>query len=362
MDELKQNILSKQVEKEKESARKLFRQRKYMEACMHFMAISSIYRRAAYLYPPEIAENLFLLASGYEALTLNIKDKERGGSVHELVEVESKLGSSLFFPERPPETWDHIGGLEDAKAKLKKFSGSERAFIIYGPRGCGGTLLARAMAHNREIDFYEVQVPTLISGYFGDARKLIDLLFDKSMRSPGAAIYLNGIDVFSKERTSFAQTKGIMLYLMAKIEEVQKMRDVDTYVVASATEPWKMDADIPEHLPVRVRTVLPDDPSRALMFSIHLTGADSSEINMESLVRKTKGFTGRQIAGVCYESLNAMILKQNPGMNEVNVRTLQKDFSVRPLNDEDLTAALAKLEPEAVPEENYRLWCNEYGG
>ena len=116
------------------------------------------------------------------------------------------------------------------------------------------------------------------------------------------------------------------------------MRNIDTYVIASATEPWKMDSDIVEHFPVRVRTMLPDDPSRALIFSIHLTGADSTEVDMEKMVSSTMGFMGKQIARACYDALNAMLMEQNPGMEEVNVRTLQKEVATRPLRDEDRSA------------------------
>ena len=158
----------------------LIKQRKYIDACMHYMALSSISRKAAYLYPPDLAENLFSLASDYESLTINIRNKERGGDIHKLVKLkDGSITDCLFFPEKTSETWDHIGGLEDPKMKIREMSKSSRAFFIYGPRGSGKKTLVRAFARSREIGFYEVHTYDLLTKYFGDPREVIDALFDK---------------------------------------------------------------------------------------------------------------------------------------------------------------------------------------
>ena len=362
MEEIKQNLLRKQVENEKESARDLIKNRKYMEACTHFMSLSSIFRKAAYLYPPELAENLFSLASDYESIAINIRNRERAANLQKLIDIKGNdLANCLFFPEKPPETWDHIGGLENAKIALRELRGN-RAFLLYGPEGTGKKTLVRAFANNRKIDFFEIFASDLISKYFGDSRQLIDALFEKAMKSRGSVIFINGIDTFTQEKTSFTETKGVLLYLMARIEEIQRHREMDMYVFASASRPWKMDKDIQEHFPVKINTTLPDAASRALIFKIHLTGSDSSGVNMEGLVNKTEGFTGKDVSGICYKVLEKMLLEQNPGIEQLNVRTLQQAIVQRPLKDDDFTKPLEEAQPEAYPADEYRLWKNEFGG
>ena len=362
MDELKQVVLRGQVEKEKETARDLISHRKYMEACMHYMTLSSIFRRAAYLYPPDLAENLFTLSSAYETMTLKIRDKERGADLQKLVELKEGMADCLFFPERPYETWDHIGGLEDAKMKIKDAARAYRTFILYGPRGSGKKTLARAFARNRNIDFYEVHVSDIMTKYFGGPRHVIDTLFEKAMRSPGSVIYIQGIDKFSKERTKILENKSLMLYLMAKIEEIQKYMEFDTFVFASATKSWKMDTDICDHFMTKIFVGLPDSASRALIFKIHLTGADTTSLNMEELVNKTEGFTGKDIGDMCHKVLESMLLEKNADIQEINVRTLQNNLSQRTLKDEDFVEFMEEVQPDAFPEEEYKLWKNEFGG
>jgi len=363
MDDLKQNILRKQVDKEKKSAKDLIKKRKYMDACMHFMALSSIYRKAAYLYPPELAGNLFSMAAGYEGLMVNVRNKERGADLQKLVEIkEGSLTNALFFPEKPSETVEYVGGLQDAKTMIHDLARSERAFLIYGPGGCGKKTLVRAFANSRGIDLYSVQTSYFLSKYFGDSRKVIDTLFDAAMRSPGAVILIEGIDTFTKEKTSFMETKSVMLYLMAKVEEARKFRQFDVFVFASSREPWKMDNDITEHFRGKIYTPVPDPASRAIILKIHLAGSDPTELNMEGLVEKTEGFSGADISDMCYKVLEKMLLEQNSGVQQLNVRTMQQSLSQRALKDEDFTPFIEEAEIASPPEEEYRLWKNEFGG
>ena len=83
---------------------------------------------------------------------------------------------------------------------------------------------------------------------------------------------------------------------------------------------------------------------------------------MEELVNRTEGFTGRDISGVCYKVLENMLLEQNPGTEQLNVRTLKQPLVQRPLRDGDFAKPLDEAQPEAYPEDEYRLWKNEFGG
>ncbi len=359
IDELKQTILKKQIEREREEAETLMKHRKYMDSCIHLITLSSIFRRAAYLYPPGSAENLFSLASSYESLALNIRNKEKSEDLQKMVEIRNSLPDNLIFPEKPTETWEQIGGLEDAKMKIK--NATDTAIFLYGPEGSGKRMLARAFAHEKGINFYEVNMHVILSKYFGEPREVIDVLFDKILKSPGSVAYINELDVFTKEKTSFTEAKGIMLYLMAKIEEVKKYREFGVFVFASAKEPWKMDTDIIEHFPTRVYVPIPDPASRALIIKLHLSGSDSTQINMEEFVRKTEGFSGKNISELCYKVLEKMLLEQNPDINQLNVRTLERNLSQRPIRDDDFTPFLEEIESKAVSTKEYEAWNREYG-
>jgi SpoVK/Ycf46/Vps4 family AAA+-type ATPase len=360
LEDLKQGILRHQIERDRQLARSLIKEKKYMEACSHFMSLSSIFRKTAYLYPPEDAEYLLALASNYETLTMGIRNKEMATKLQNLTNPQPvDLADCFFFPDRPEEKWKRIGGIEDAKLKMRELTKSHRAVLLYGPTGTGKRLLARTFASTRELDFYEVSVSNILSRYFGESRHIMDVLFDKAMRGKGAVIFIEDLDRFTKERSAFLDTKGTMLYLLAKVVEAEKFQDYEVFVMASAIEPWKMDPDITERFPARLHVMLPDAESRAAIFRIHLQGSDFSGVDLEEMVRRTEGFNGRDISDMCYKAMERMLLEQNPGIGELNVRTLQNELAQRPLKIEDF---LVEPRPQPAAGQEYVLWKNEFGG
>jgi katanin p60 ATPase-containing subunit A1 len=359
LEDMKQNVLRHQIERDRRSARELIKEKKYLEACSHLMSLSAIFRKTAYLYPPDEASHLLELASNYETLVMAIRNKEMAPTLQNIAAEPADMAGLLFFPEKPEERWRKVGGLEDAKIRLRELARAHRAIMVYGAGGSGKRLLARTLASSRDIVFFEISVSNVLTRYFGDSRRVIDALFDRALRSKGAVIFLEGLDRFTKERTAIPETKSVMLYLLAKAEEAERFAEQEIFVLASAAEPWKMDPDAVERFTARLYVTMPDEESRAAIFRSHLDGCDTAAVDMAELAKRTEGLGGREISDMCYGAMERMLLEQNPGLGEINVRTLQGELAVRPLKTEDF---VVETRPQPFSEQEYVLWKNEFGG
>ncbi|GAH64510.1 unnamed protein product, partial [marine sediment metagenome] len=94
------------------------------------------------------------------------------------------------------ETWEDVGGLEDAKLQLREIiewplkypelykhlsSKPPSGILLFGPPGTGKTLLARALAHETEINFISVKGPEFLSKWVGESSKAVRETFRKDI-------------------------------------------------------------------------------------------------------------------------------------------------------------------------------------
>ena len=126
---------------------------------------------------------------------------------------------------QPTETWDDVGGLEDAKLQLKEIiewplkypelykhldSRPPNGILLYGPPGCGKTLIAKALAHESEINFISVKGPEFLSKWVGESEKAVRETFRKARTASPCIIFFDEIDAIA----------GMLSYLPQPIDQI----------------------------------------------------------------------------------------------------------------------------------------------
>jgi len=293
--------------------------------------------------------------------------------------------AALALLQRTSVRWDDIGGLEDTKRAIRaayalalaeKPPGvqiaSLRSILLYGPPGTGKTLLAAATAGSLDAAFFNVKVSNVLSKYFGESTRLISALFAVARRLSPAVVFLDEFDALTPARGSgeSGAERRVVSTLLAELDGLEGKSDPAFVLTIGATNhPWLLDPAILSRFQRRIYVPLPDADARRAILEIHiLRKGHQTQVPLEEWVRRTEGYSGRELEQLAQAAINHMIQRVNPGLLEAVDRgrqaTAEFHLKVEPLAREDVEFAFAQVKPTTPPAllSRYRRWAEEFGG
>ncbi|MCD6591075.1 MAG: ATP-binding protein [Candidatus Aenigmarchaeota archaeon] len=373
MGSLRENLLKQQLQREIDIAKELEARGKTKQALIHYKTAASIYRRLAYISSRENAENFFSIASQYEQMSNIIRSTTPYTRVKSLEAIESMVVS-----EKPVTKWEDIGGLEDVKKEIKEaiilpmihnkpdFVDSPRVILLYGPPGTGKTLLAKAASSTLNANFFDARISSLLSKYFGESSKIIDMLFEKARSMQPSVIFMDEFDAIMLSRDSDIHegTRRVISQILVEIEGFRTAKDEKVILIAATNKPWDLDDAMISRFQRRIYVPLPDHEARKQIFEIHLKGTTLDNISLDDLAEKSEGYSGRDIANVCREAIMFMIREQNPSLEELTPAQIEKySMNYRSLTRDDFDFAFSKVKRTVDDEtvKKYEEWKERFG-
>jgi len=272
----------------------------------------------------------------------------------------------LSLIQRTNVRWEDIGGLEDTKAAIKSAYGlalarkpkgvvisSWRNVMLFGPPGTGKTILAAATAGNLDATFFNVKVSSLLSKYFGESTKLISALYTVARRLSPAVIFLDEFEALTPPRGSgeSGAERRIVSTFLAELDGLESKEDEQFVLTMGATNlPWLLDSAILSRFQKRIYVPLPDEAARRAILEIHLTRrGHKSLVPLDELVRRTPGFSGREIEQLCQTAITHMTQRANPELLAVVDKGQEaiREYAIRvePLTREDFEVAFDQIRP-----------------
>ena len=181
---------------------------------------------------------------------------------------------------------------------------------MFGPPGCGKTLLAKAVATESEANFIAVRGPELISKWVGESEKGIRKIFSKARQVAPAIIFFDEIDSIAPKRgqeSGVKVTERMVNQLLTEMDGVESLERV--IVIAATNRPDILDEALlrPGRFDVIVEIPLPDKESRLDILKIHTKEMPLKDVDVEKLVDETEGFSGADLKALAREAgLNAI--------------------------------------------------------
>jgi transitional endoplasmic reticulum ATPase len=241
--------------------------------------------------------------------------------------------------EAPSTRWDDIGGLEEAKQRLRE--GVElpmrhpgafvrlgirpaRGFLLFGPPGTGKTLLAKAVAHEAEANFIATKSSDLLSKWYGESERQVARLFQRARQVAPTIIFLDEVDSLAPERGGGlgepAVTERVVNTLLAEMDGLEELHDV--VVIGASNRPALIDPALlrPGRFDELIYVPVPDREGRLRILGIH-TGRMplESDVDIDVLANRTSGYTGADLEGLVRRAgLNA--LRSDPAAETVGMR------------------------------------------
>ncbi len=259
------------------------------------------------------------------------------------------------YVEIPSIRWEDIGGLEDVKQMLRevvewplkrpevfKRMGIKppKGILLYGPPGCGKTLLAKAVATESQANFISIKGPEIFSKWVGESEKAIREVFKKARMAAPAIIFFDEFDAIAPRRgLGYADTGVTERVISQLLTEVDGLIALDNVVVMAATNrPDILDPAVlrPGRFDRQIYVPSPDERARLQILEIYTKDMPlAKDVNLEELATKLKGYSGADIEALCREAaLNA----------------LRRDIHAREVTPEDFNETMKVIGPSITPE------------
>ncbi|MDD3225286.1 MAG: AAA family ATPase [Clostridium sp.] len=232
-------------------------------------------------------------------------------------------------------TFENVAGNEEAKESLndiieflkdpEKFysygARMPKGVILYGEPGTGKTLLAKAVAGEANVPFYAMSGSDFVQIYVGVGASRIRQLFKKAKGNKKAVIFIDEIDAIGKKRdgSSSGGSDERDQTLNALLTEMSGFNEEEGVIVMAATNRLDMlDSALlrPGRFDRHIEVALPDLNARKKILELHLKNKPVSNINIESIAKKTTYFSGAKIESLTNEAAILAIKEGSPFIEE----------------------------------------------
>ncbi len=181
-------------------------------------------------------------------------------------------------------------------------AGGGGGILLYGPPGCGKTMLARAVANECNAAFVSVGISDVLAMWLGESERNLAAMFDKARALAPCVLFFDELDALayarSKSPTSSART--VVNEFLAQLDGIG--RDNQGVLILAATNmPWDVDGAMkrPGRFARQIFVPPPDQPARAEMLRIKLTGVPMQDgLDLTALAARTAHFSGADIDGL----------------------------------------------------------------
>ena len=297
--------------------------------------------------------------------------------IHKASETSKVDFDGLLLKEKPEVSWDEVVGLEDAKRAIRESIvyptkrpdlfplGWPRGMLLYGPPGCGKTLLAAAAAAEIEGYFINVDASSMMSKWLGEAEKNVSKLFVmarklyESEKVP-VLLFIDEIDSLLGARNSEVggevRVKNQFLTEMDGING--KSKESLLYVIGATNKPWTLEAGFLRRFQKRIYVTLPDIASRINLFSQYTQPLKKDRVfKCDELAKVAEGYSASDIKDIC----QAAQLKVVDELFESG-KALESTSNPRPVTMSDLKEIFKVRKPSISTEmiRAYMRWSDQY--
>ena len=252
-----------------------------------------------------------------------------------------RIREMIELPLRYPEVFEQLG------------IDAPKGVLLHGPPGCGKTLIARAIAHETEANFYSISGPEIIHKFYGESEAHLRKIFEEAARKGPSIIFLDEIDAIAprRENTVGEVEKRVVAQLLALMDGLAKRQQL--IVIAATNLPNLLDPALrrPGRFDREIAIPIPDRTGREEILSVHSRGMPlSTDVDMRHMAAITHGFVGADLEALCREAAMICLRRIMPDIDFALARIPYEQLTKLEVGKEDFIDALREVEPSATRE------------
>lgn len=253
----------------------------------------------------------------------------------------SRLREMIELPMRFPEVFEHLG-IDPPKGVL-----------LYGPPGCGKTLIARAVAQETSAHFIHVNGPEIMAKHYGESEANLRRVFEEAQKNAPSIIFLDEIDAIAPKRTEVQGEveKRVVAQMLSLMDGVTGRGQV---IVMGATNiPDNLDPALrrPGRLDREIEIPIPDKYGRRHILEIHTRGMPLDPgVDIDHLASATHGYVGADLEALGREAAMAALRRLIPSIDLSSAEIPYEKLLELTVGSSDFATALREVEPSMIRE------------
>ena len=254
-----------------------------------------------------------------------------------------RIREMIELPLKYPEVFKRLG------------IDAPKGVFLYGPPGCGKTLIARAVANETEAYFTHISGPEIMGKFYGESEARLRAVFEDAQKHAPAIVFIDEIDAIAPKREEMGGEKQVerrvVAQLLALMDGLESRGEI--IVIAATNIPNTIDPALrrPGRFDREISIPIPDRNGRLKILQIHTRGMPLSEdVTLEKLADMTHGFVGADIEALAREAAMSALRKILPKidfeLSDIPYETLME----LQVTMDNFLEAMKEVEPSAIRE------------
>ncbi len=259
-------------------------------------------------------------------------------------EVKKAIRMKILLPLQQKEIFEAYG---------KKAGGG---VLLYGPPGCGKTLISKATAGEINANFFSIGLHQILEMWIGKSEQKLHEIFELARSSKPSVLFFDEIDALAADRRDMrgSAARTLINQFLSELDGDQSNNE-EVLVLGATNAPWHLDSAFlrPGRFDRLIFVPPPDEPARKEIVEVMSKGKPLHNLDVEGLAKKTNGYSGADIKAVFDRAIEAAL------------EVAMESGEIVPVSNRDISKARKQVKPSTAKwfesAKNYALYANQSG-